>query len=1708
MSDWEIAPKAVTENNLKQYAGIQNGYADGVNNENPDTELNSINAELAKPDLHPVARKALLEAKAGLSSDSGWEVAPKGSPSDAGTDKSTGADSGWSVAPASTGEIAKGIGEAGLNFVSGIPAAMGGGLTYLGALAGSGGDLNAAMAVKQDTEKAINDKIQYEPRTKMGKQIQGDISQGMEDAINLGGESAKSLVGAIPFVGKDLAKDNEVGLEALGKAGTEMALNVIDPLAMLGGFKAGAHSKAIEAPAAKLEAIAKIENSVPPLETPKELSLVPKGGEQTGPLALVPKEGEGQPPLTREQKQAAIQTEIEKANAPEAAPTYPIEQPPADPHAPLQYTKEFPFGLEDQASTSPQKGFNFGEKPSELSLVPKEFKPDDTMPNPENGQVAEAFKKAQEAEAYKQLEETATAQKDAHYQQLEQQAIAERHGELDYQILEGTGDHERKFLERSDDDALTRIYNDAYAKLRASGHTDSAAYETTKTITDIRVKRQLAEMARNNQGKINDIHPGYKQIPAGTKIEFVRNGETFSGTVVDSKFVKTVYGGQFIPRVELPDGAHMRAFEGDIKRVFGGPKKIDYSPYAGDKSLMSKDKTLEMRAHLRRGDVMSVLKTLADNHPIAAYRDLARYLSDKMNGLKVKLHDESILKLGDRDVTGYYDPSTSTVGFSGLGATSPHTVLHEFTHAVTSKFINERPNDVRVTGLKNLFNQLNNEGKFKDFSGIVNPKEFVAEAFSNPKFQEFLKTQYMNNKTVWQRFVDGVKSIFGIRTGIETNLSNAFEHAMDLGKQIVEAQDTKASVLDQFKKANVPNKLADLMAQKPKDTRPEVLQNEAVRDIVKGLPGLEHAVSDFAFYDKPIEEIVKMARDAPDIPSTTMEKVSQQIQGGALFESLKTRNPVVKYTYERITRAFQEAAHNVKTNLTDPVTGIKSYMRALSPDEKGEAHALMMLHEGQKELSSTELAAAGFNEKQIAYYNKQRELDNQFFNDLNARRAEMGLTPMDKRVAHLAGRFMGDFARMVFKDGKVVGRISGNTHWELNKVTKYMQEEHPEWTFGDREYNKIGHGRGAKDRFAGLMEAINFIEKADGDVKALMDSYRGYMQKDAVNYLNATRHAKAKVKEAGGIVGSEGNKPWLDTIKNAEEGMKAQLAYFEQGYQWMAMEKAVGDIKKVLGDEEVVKNSPNAVKYADAYKDHAMGRNQGVFADASNTLLSHVGQLSGIGHSNLMALNGTIKHLVMQKFMGFMNIPFSLTQLMQPLQTQPAMIRLMRNRGLEFSTVHAQLKATETYLKSMLDPHMDGTKMSDFERAAVKYADEMSVFDVKMSDHTKDINVSRAKETYDKIADLNITAPEHITRGTTFLFYAHALKDAGIPAKDIFGAAENMTNLSMVNYHQIERPMGYAKLGWIGDVASTLTRYKHNQYSQAAFYAREGIRGENGAVRSYGPLATFVGTSLAFGGMMGFFAYQEADSLYQLFTEHVLRKPDSLTNVVMSNNTPEYLSHGLFSTLGMDMTTRFSNANLVPNSIPEALMPYGSAVLDMAQTTGRFAIDPTNEFKFKQAVKSIAPQSTQGLAENLMFTDKTKDGKNLYINSTDGPNLGKGRVIRTDDQMTKRAFGFRDVTESKELAKNYSDSQIEKANSNLVDKLLTKTKYDILGSKITDAELSDIIKKAAGYGEDPNAFVGKLTQWSMDRQLTQSQQQLLRNAQKGYKGAFNIKAGR
>lgn len=76
----------------------------------------------------------------------------------------------------STGEGGIGMAETALHLGSGYLGKLGGGLTYLGTLAATGGDTEAAKSVQEDTEKAIT----YQPRTEEGREMTQGLGQFIE----------------------------------------------------------------------------------------------------------------------------------------------------------------------------------------------------------------------------------------------------------------------------------------------------------------------------------------------------------------------------------------------------------------------------------------------------------------------------------------------------------------------------------------------------------------------------------------------------------------------------------------------------------------------------------------------------------------------------------------------------------------------------------------------------------------------------------------------------------------------------------------------------------------------------------------------------------------------------------------------------------------------------------------------------------------------------------------------------------------------------------------------------------------------------------------------------------------------------------------------------------------------------------------------------------------------------------------------------------------------------------------------------------------------------------------------------------------------------------------------------------------------------------------------------------------------------------------
>jgi len=134
------------------------------------------------------------------------------------------------------------------------------------------------------------------------------------------------------------------------------------------------------------------------------------------------------------------------------------------------------------------------------------------------------------------------------------------------------------------------------------------------------------------------------------------------------------------------------------------------------------------------------------------------------------------------DIDGEYDEKTKTVKIYQSGTVN--TLLHEVVHAATAKIINnhvyfETINGVmRGVGVTPLGKKLMRmfdaakaaAGKKNMVYGLQNAHEFVAEAFTNPDFQNFLRNVESISKgtvkgklsSLWSDFIDSIKNMLGI----------------------------------------------------------------------------------------------------------------------------------------------------------------------------------------------------------------------------------------------------------------------------------------------------------------------------------------------------------------------------------------------------------------------------------------------------------------------------------------------------------------------------------------------------------------------------------------------------------------------------------------------------------------------------------------------------------------------------------------------------------------------------------------------------------------------------------------------------------------------------------------------------------------------------------------------------------------------------------
>ena len=133
------------------------------------------------------------------------------------------------------------------------------------------------------------------------------------------------------------------------------------------------------------------------------------------------------------------------------------------------------------------------------------------------------------------------------------------------------------------------------------------------------------------------------------------------------------------------------------------------------------------------------------------------------------------------NASGTYLPNADTLSLNrNRGGNNPNVFLHEVLHAATHWALDPINYDRLSAEQKQAVQELERTYKIaKELWGTGNEissiDEFVVESFANPEFQKFLKDIPMPNqkKTLWNKFSDVIKDMFGLNNVLGYTLANA-----------------------------------------------------------------------------------------------------------------------------------------------------------------------------------------------------------------------------------------------------------------------------------------------------------------------------------------------------------------------------------------------------------------------------------------------------------------------------------------------------------------------------------------------------------------------------------------------------------------------------------------------------------------------------------------------------------------------------------------------------------------------------------------------------------------------------------------------------------------------------------------------------------------------------------------------------------------------
>jgi hypothetical protein len=190
-----------------------------------------------------------------------------------------------------------------------------------------------------------------------------------------------------------------------------------------------------------------------------------------------------------------------------------------------------------------------------------------------------------------------------------------------------------------------------------------------------------------------------------------------------------------------------------------------------------------VKALLKKGDLKGALQSLAKSSKNKRVKQIARALAENTGTTKVELANTAeIQKRGydtkGEDVAGLFDPAINTVILNSNVPLTVHALLHETTHASTINVLKNKSHPL-TKQMQKLYED--SKPYLGTAYGTKNLNEFIAEVFSNPKFQQELAKINVKGEPIsaLERFYRAVTNYVRKLIGMETRPTGSALEAAD-----------------------------------------------------------------------------------------------------------------------------------------------------------------------------------------------------------------------------------------------------------------------------------------------------------------------------------------------------------------------------------------------------------------------------------------------------------------------------------------------------------------------------------------------------------------------------------------------------------------------------------------------------------------------------------------------------------------------------------------------------------------------------------------------------------------------------------------------------------------------------------------------------------------------------------------------------------------